>query len=109
MNLTHYHTSKGKPMQCPNEADAEENILKPALSKSHFQHSINQKTALRYESLSYFEREKITRWLKYNLVKIPMSGEIKRTAMVELLSNNYCYPDTLVLIRHTLVAMGFKI
>ena len=48
-------------MQCPNERDTEEDILKSALGGLHHQDSINQKTALRYEALSYFEREEITR------------------------------------------------
>jgi hypothetical protein len=93
-------------MQCPNEFDTEETILKPALDRLHHQDSINQKTALRYEALSYFEREEITKWLKYNLAKIPMLGKTKRAGMAELLSGNYLYPSTLVLIRHTLKALG---
>jgi len=48
-------------MQCPNEFDIEETILKPAMDRLRYQDSINQKTALRYEALSYFEREEITK------------------------------------------------
>lgn len=93
-------------MQCPNEFDIEETILKPAMDRLHYQDSINQETALRYEALSFFEREEITKWLKYNLAKIPMLGKIKRAGMEKLLAGNYRYPSTLVLIRHTLKALG---
>jgi hypothetical protein len=97
---------KEKPMQCPNESDTEEMILKPAADRLHNQDHVNQKTALRYEALSYFEREEITKWLKYNLAKIPMLGKTKRAGMAELLAGNYCYPSALVLIRHTLKVLG---
>jgi hypothetical protein len=93
-------------MQHPNESDTEETVSKLATDRLHHQDSINQKTALRYEALSYFEREEITTWLKYNLAKIPMLGKTKRAGMAELLSGNYLYPSTLVLIRHTLKALG---
>ena len=93
-------------MQCPNESDTEETILKPALGRLHHQDSINQETALRYEALSFFEREEITKWLKYNLAKIPMPGKTKRAGMAKLLTGDYRYPSTLVLIRHTLKALG---
>ena len=93
-------------MQCPNERDTEEDILKPAMDRLHHQDSINQETALRYEALSYFEREEISTWLKYNLAKIPMLGKTKRAGMEKLLSGDYRYPSTLVLIRHTLKALG---
>ena len=93
-------------MQCPNEPDTQERILKPAAERRHHQDSIDQETLWRYEALSYFEREEITRWLKYNLAKIPMLGKTKRAAMAELLSGNYRYPSALVLIRHTLKALG---
>ena len=93
-------------MQCPNESDTKETILKPAAERLHQQDSINQKTALRYEALPYFEREEITRWLKYNLAKIPMPGRTKRAGLAELLAGNYRYPSALVLIRHTLKALG---
>jgi hypothetical protein len=94
-------------MQCPNALDTEETILKPAMDRLNHEDSINQGTAMRYEALSYFEREEMTRWLKYNLAKIPMPGKIKRAAMTELLSGNYRYPETLILIRHTVKALGF--
>jgi hypothetical protein len=95
-------------MQCPSEFDTEETMagLKPAMDRLHYQDSINQKTALRYEALSYFEREEITKWLKYNLAKIPMLGKTKRAGMEKLLAGNYRYPSTLVLIRHTMKALG---
>lgn len=93
-------------MQCPNERDTEETILKPATDRLNHQNIINQETALRYEALSYFEREEITKWLKYNLAKIPMLGKTKRAGMEKLLAGDYRYPSTLVLIRHTLEAFG---
>ena len=93
-------------MNCPNESNTEETILKPALDRLHQQDSINQETILQYEALSYFEREEITKWLKYNLAKISMLGKTKRAGMAELLSGNYRYPSALVLIRHTLKALG---
>lgn len=92
-------------MQCPNEHDTEATILTPTVLRLQRQERINEATQLRYEALSYFEREEITKWLKYNLAKIPMLGKIKRAAMAELLAGNYAYPSTLVLIRHTLQAL----
>ena len=106
MNLHLTVPQEEKHMQCPNESDTEETILKPTMDRLHHQDSINQKTALRYEALSYFEREEITKWLKYNLAKIPMLGKTKRAGMEKLLTGDYRYPSTLVLIRHTLKALG---
>jgi hypothetical protein len=90
-----------------NESDTQEEILKPVAGGLKHQDSINQEIALRYEALSYFEREEMTRWLKYNLAKIPMPGKTKRAGMAKLLAGDYRYPSTLVLIRHTLEALGF--
>lgn len=94
-------------MQYPNEHDTKTDILNPKAIQLNRQHSIDQETMLRYEALSYFERKEIRQWLKYNLSKIPMPGKIKREAMTKLLADDYSCPSTLVLIRHTLKALGY--
>ncbi len=93
-------------MHYPNETETQKDILAPASLRLCHQDRIDQETALRYEGLSYFEREEVTRWLKYNLSKIPMLSKIKRAGMEKLLVGDYRCRSTIALIRHTLNAMG---
>ena len=81
------------------------NILQQSAAQISRQASLNQQTLDRYEALSYFERQEISQWLKYNLAKIPMLGKIKREAMARLLAGDYEYPATLVLLGHTINAL----
>ncbi len=95
-----------KQMEYPNISETEASILRPRAAQLSRQDSINQQTLARYEALSYFERKEVFQWLKYNLAKIPMLGKIKREAMAKLQAGESEYPATLILLRHTMTALG---
>lgn len=89
-------------MEHPNELETQENILKPSSNQAQHQKSLDQKTLLQYEQLSYFEKEEIIKWLINNLSQIPMFSKTKKAGLKQLLTNNYEFPEPLAMIRHAI-------
>ena len=92
--------------QHPDVAQTQQDT--PSASSAHVGHQerLSQTTLSRYESLSYFEREEVKKWLKQNLANIPMPSKIKKPGLERLLSGEEEAPAVLVLIRYALKALN---
>ena len=71
----------------------------PDLSTS--QQRLNQQTLLRYERLSFFQREEIQQWIKNNFSQIPMLSKTKKAGVERLSIGDIEFQATLVIIRYT--------
>ena len=69
------------------------------------QQRLNQQTLLRYERLSFFQREEIQQWIKYNFTQIPMLSKTKKAGLERLLIGDVDFQATLVIIRYAMKAL----
>ena len=93
-------------MKTQSEIYTEDNLLKPMSQFNGQQKRLNEITEQRYNSLSYFEREEVVRWLNKNLASIPILVKTKKTGMQEITSGHIGSNSALLLIRHTLQALS---
>ncbi len=69
---------------------------------------LDEKTIVRYEQLSFFEREEILHWIEENLSTIPLPIQIKKVALNNLLSGFCSSRSTLLLIRYAMNALKIE-
>ena len=74
-------------------------------SQNEKQRQFNKATMEHYESLNYFEREEIIKWLKKNLTTIPMLAKTKKSALAAILAGHYESNSALTLIWHAIKAL----
>ena len=69
------------------------------------QQRLNQQTLLKYEQLSYFQREEVEQWIRDNFSQIPLLSKTKKAGLERLLKGDVEFQATLFIIRYALKAL----
>ena len=94
-------------MECFNEKETQAKIIRLLETPTEQHKRLKQATMRKYEQLSYFEREEITRWLKKNLKDLPILSKTKQLGLKELLAGHYETKSALLLIRYAMQRLGW--